>query len=47
MNYRRLYLIKVAHWTPTLCYEASLCHVEVEHVDGVVDGFDSRRLTQP
>ena len=39
-----LYLIQVLHRTPTLGNETALGHIKVEHVHGVVDGFDLLHL---
>ena len=40
-------LVKVIDWTPALADEALLRHVDVEEVEGVVDGLDLAHLYEP
>ncbi len=42
-----LYLWQVIDGAPALCDQTLLCHIQVEHVQCVVDGFDLAHLDEP
>jgi len=42
-----LYFIKIYNWTPAFSNQTFLCHIQIEHVQCVVDGFDLAHFDKP